>query len=245
MRRFPVGKKIMLPVKPLRFGLLLVFAVATSAGEVKITKTVLRDSGDGIARQVTFSYAFPERQEIAITGIGTVRATGTVRNYVTTASLLEFRDVVTGELLARREIDDASVAMGGSESDLPKEKDFPEAYRSGLIPGGAFASQVLDVIQRYFPAGFTATQSQNIHQYTSMYRSLQVANQQVKAEVAVLVAQPFQEGDRTRFRLRHIARDRPRLSRQWRYGEDRAEETKKATDEFVNRLVSDLQRASR
>lgn len=230
--------------KRARLVAVLFMTAGTAAASVSITRSLARTEGEVTTHQVSFSYDFPGHEQVAITGIGVVGGRGKVRNYLTTAAKLEFRDAVTGKDLGQKEITDTIVAMGNDGADLPRENDFPSAYRTGLVSGDLFATRVLDVIQRYFPSGFSAVQAGDVHQYTSMYRSLNVPKATVRAEVAVLVTQPHAEGGGRRFRVRHVVRDRPRLSKKWRYGDDREPETLATSQQFVDQVVSDLQKAT-
>lgn len=217
----------------------------TAAASVSITRSVARMHDDTAMHQVTFSYDFPGRDSVVITGIGVVAGKGEVRNYLTRAAAVDFRDAVTGEKLEQKEIVDTVVTMGGGGADLPSENDFPSAYRTGLVANEVFATRVVEVIQRFFPSGFTAAEVDDVHHYTSAYRSLDVKKAPVRAEVAVLVTQPYAEGAARRFRVQYIVRDRPRLSTKWRYGDERAPETLAASQAFVDQIVSDLQKATK
>jgi len=226
----------------------LLLSACGSTGSNRVSTVTLKrvvDRGTAAAplHQISFSWDFPDRQEVEIAGLGVVGGRGMIESYFTPAKSLEFRDAVSRKVLLRRKINASGVAMGGgNEPDLPRESEFPQPYRTGKVTSPTFADQIIAVIQRYYPAGFVSNTSSGVIQYTTTYRSLNLNAMQFHAEVAILIEQPYHESSGNSFRVRFIIRDRPRLSSDWRYRDDRSSQAILAGQAFVDTVVQELQR---
>jgi len=190
---------------------------------------------------VTYSYEFKGRTSVYVNALGTVPAKGKF-SYMSFEPSLEFRESASGPIIVNLPLEETIIGMGSDSTDLPKESEFPQAFRSDRwTPLATFPEAAVKVIQKYFPSGYAARQNGPVNYYITTYRNLPVQNRQLRSQVAVIVSQPYDtSGNSFRYRVQFIARDRPRLSNDWRYGDDRDQETITTAETFINQLVTEL-----
>jgi len=228
-----------------RFVAALLFTAAVTAAaeepKVSIESAFALPSTNGL-RLVSFSYAFPNRTAVLLTDFGVVAANGSMKNYLTRANVIEFRDPGSNELLLRKPIDTTGQIMGGRNSP-PDEGDFPTVARSAAIPAPPpFADRVASAAQRFFPDGFASWQSDGVYRYATTYRGIVTRKPGKRAEIAVLITQPHEPGGKPTFRVRWLLRERGRLSGDWTYTPDVSSETSDAAKAFLDALMGQLQR---
>jgi hypothetical protein len=198
-------------------------------------------SQNKVVYAIRYTYEFKGRNAVYVNGIGTVPAKGKF-SYLTSVQHLEFRESATGTAIVTVPLEETTITMGSDSTDLPKEGDFPQAFRSdNWTPSATFPEAALKVIQKYFPSGYAAHQNGQTNYYVTTYRNLQVTNRQLRSQIAVAISQPYDiSGDKFAYHIQFIARDHPRLSNDWRYGDDRDQETLTAAEGFINQLISEL-----
>jgi hypothetical protein len=215
----------------------------TGPGYVVKASTVIEKgiSNGTAAYKVTYSYEFTGRPSIYISGIGVSEPKGLL-SYIVFEPVIEFRDSSEGPVLARLLLKETGRAMGEDSTDLPKESDFLENARSGIWKGpGVFSSVAIDVIQKYFPLGYAARNKNAMDYYITTYRGLEVSDAQVHSQIALIVSHPYDKTNKDfSFHVQFVARDKPRMSSTYRYGDDRNHETLEAAAAFVNQVIEEL-----
>jgi hypothetical protein len=210
--------------------------------KVNVTSVVEKSTLDGkVLYQITYSYDFGGRNSVYVRGLGTVSAIGKF-SYLTADREVEFRQSVTGPVLTTVQLEETVRSMGSDSTELPKEGDFLQAFRSGTwTPPATFAETAVRVIQKYFPSGYNPRQVGQVNYYTTTYRNLEVRDRNLRSQLAVNISQPYDAAaDKFTYRVQFVARDRPRLSGTWRHGEERSEQTKIAAEKFIDELIREL-----
>jgi hypothetical protein len=186
-----------------------------------------------------YDYDFKGRDDLYIPGLGSVPPKGsfTYRSY---EPRIIFMDRAAGNHLL--DIVPHAPVVGGSAADVPSVTDFPKEARTGhWTPASDFPGVAQEVIQTHFPAGFVTQEVSNTNYYITGYASLVQPDVQLKSEISVMISQPYNlNGDEVEYHLQFIARDRPRLSSEMRYGSDRSQSTVNAAVAFVNGLIAEL-----
>lgn len=191
--------------------------------------------------EVTYSYEFTERSNVYITGIGVSEPKGSL-SYIVFDPAIEFRDSSQGVVLARLPLKETGRAMGEDSTDLPKESDFSENARSGIWTGpGLFSPTAINVIQKYFPLGYAARNKNAMDYYITTYRGLEIPDVQLRSQIALIVSHPYNKTDKEfSYHVQFVARDKPRMSSTYRYGDDRSQETIAAAAAFVSQMISEF-----
>ncbi|HWW76085.1 MAG TPA: hypothetical protein VNZ44_11835 [Pyrinomonadaceae bacterium] len=194
-----------------------------------------------VVYDVAYAYEFKGRGAVYVKGLGTVPAKGKF-SYLTSDQQLEFKESAEGLTLATVRLEETVRTMGGDSTDIPKESDFPQAFRSSTwSPPATFAESAVKILQKYFPSGYSPRQAGQLNFYVTTYRSLQVPSLNLRSQIAVIVSQPYDAvTDRFTYRVQFVARDRPKLSDTWRYGDDRDQQTITAAQQFVDKLIQEL-----
>jgi hypothetical protein len=223
--------------------LLLMMPLPASAQQerVSILSALEFPEREGL-RVVSFSWHFPGRATVLITGLGVMNGSGSIENYLTDAQTLEFRDPDSNGVLLRKPITITGQAMGSGE-EPPPESAFPPTYRSGVITVRAFGSRVTAVAQRHFPRGFTSWQRDGVYHYGTTYYRI-AAPEGKRAELAILITQPY-AGDRQTFRVRWIFRERGRLSDDWSYEPRTSRKASNEAQALIGVVIAELQREER
>jgi hypothetical protein len=219
------------------------YNTVTGPGYVARASSVIEKniSNGTTALEVTYSYEFTGRSSVYITGIGVSEPKGSL-SYIVFESAIEFRESQEGTVLAKLPLKETGRTMGDDSTDLPKEADFLENARSGTWKGpGVFSSTAINVIQKYFPLGYAARNKNAMDYYITSYRGLEVPDVQLRSQIALIVSHPYDKTNKQfSYHVQFVARDRPRMSSSYRYGDDRSQETLDAAAVFVNRLMTEL-----
>ncbi len=219
----------------------------TAAGmgyEIKASSVIQKNISDGTqAFQVTYSYKFEGRDSVYITGIGVSNSKGTL-SYLVFTPQLEFRDSADGSTLAKLNLRETARTMGEDSTDLPRESDDPDTSRSAIWKGpDKFSSVAINVIQKYFPLGYAARNKNSVDYYVTTYRGLEVADPSVRGQIALIVSQPYDKtNNQFSYHVQFVARDKPRMSSTYRYGDDRSQETLHAAAGFIDQVMSEISR---
>jgi hypothetical protein len=213
---------------------------AESTGFVNIKSLVAISSPLGSLRSVAYSYKFPGRESIEIKGLGIVSATGS-HQYLTDTSRIEFRDPNTKEVVLTVPLEKPLRVMGRDELSMPLESQFPKFSRvARWNQPGPFAERLATVLNRYFPSGFLVSESNRVNTVLTSYRSLEGVPEPEHGRVAVIVEQdPDQAPAGLQFRIRFTAQER-RSHTDWRGIS--SETVKRSAEEFVGRLLEELQK---
>jgi hypothetical protein len=198
-------------------------------------------SADKVVYEIIYSYDFKGRDTVYVDGLGTVPAKGKFR-YMTSGRKLEFRQFAFGPLIANVWLEETKTIAGDGATDLPKESDFPQFFRSSTwVPPPTFPDTAVKVIQNYFPSGYNTRQEGQVSYYITTYSRLPVADGNLRSQIAVRISQPYdREADKFNYHIQFVHRDRPRLSDTWRYGNDCNPLTITAALELINKLVGEL-----
>lgn len=193
--------------------------------------------------EVRYHYDFGDRSNVYISGLGVVPAQGEFR-YTGAKPELEFRTSLTGPVLAYLSLTPTAVRTG--PADTPQIADFPVSVRSAewseAVPFPTVAS---DVLQKYFPLGYSAQQVASVNYYVTTFRDLPVPDPQLRSQIALALSQPYaSSGKQFEYHVQFIARDRPRLSTTNRYGEDRSALTLTAAEQLLNQFIDDMKKAN-
>lgn len=221
-------------------GILFAAAVARAEkGEVTMGTAVEVPTDDGVLYRVSYEYDFPLRDSVYIDGVGTVSAQGQL-NYLNSGESIRILDKFGGQTLHTVTIEDPIRLMGGDSADLPRESDFPEAYRQGRWSGTRpFADVTLAVLDRFFPNGYRAYRRTDRQHFLTMFATLPPVSERVRAQVAVLVSLPVDANPRDlAFTLQFSARER-RSHSEWR--RELADNTQGAVHAFVTQVLTALE----
>jgi len=230
----------------------LVFAVLVPAehpraqqvlDRVTMISAVEVPTADGQLYRVSYEYEFPQRRTVFIDGIGVVSARGQL-TYLSSDPVIRFLDGFGGRVLHTARIEDPVRVMGGNSSDLPRESEFPEAYRQGRWLGHQpFADATISILDRYFPAGYRAYRRADRQQFLTMFSTLPPVSDRVTARVAVLVSSPADASAHdVVFTLQVSAWER-RSHSEWR--SELTAESEAAVQKFVTELLAAFQRGSK
>jgi hypothetical protein len=217
-------------------------ATAGPGYDIRASSVTKKKISDGTqAYDVTYSYQFSGRNRIYIKGIGDSPAKGTF-SYMAFSPQLEFRDSADGPVLAKLDLKETARAMGEDSTELPQEGDYPDTLRSATWSGpSAFSSVAINVIQKYFPLGYAVRNKNSVDYYVTTFRGLQIADASVRSQIALIVSQPY---DKTTgqfsYHVQFVARDKPRLSSTYRYGDDRSQQTLHAAAGFVDQVMAEI-----
>ena len=192
---------------------------------------------------MTYEYEFTGRSSVYIAGIGSAEAKGSL-SYIVFEPAIEFRDSQHGNVLARLPLTETARTMGDDSTELPKESEFSENARSGTWKGpGMFSSAAINVIQKYFPLGYAARNKNDMDYYITSYRGLEVPDVQLRSQIALVVSHPYDKTNKQfSYHVQFVARDKPRMSSTYRYGDDRSQKTLAAAAAFVSTLMTELDR---
>lgn len=208
----------------------------------KASSVIEKNISDGTtAYEVSYSYEFTRRSSVYITGIGLSEPKGSL-NYIIFEPVIEFRESPDGAILAKLLLKETGRAMGDDSTDLPKESEFSANVRSGTWKGpGIFSSAAINVIQKYFPLGYSPRNKNATEYYITTYRGLDVPDVQLRSQIALNVSHPYDKTNKEfSYHVQFVARDKPRMSSTYRYGDDRSQETLDAAATFVNQVMSEL-----
>ena len=196
---------------------------------------------NGLIYRVTYEYDFPARHRVFIDGVGAMPARGRL-TYLSSGDTIRFLDTFGGQTLHTARIEDPVRFMGGNASDLPRESDFPEAYRQGRWVGKrSFAEAALSVLDRYFPSGYRAYRRADRQHFLTMFATLPPVSKRVTARVAVLLSSPADANPNdVAFTMQFSAQER-RSHSEWR--SDLADDTEAAVQKFVSEVLVTLQSA--
>lgn len=217
----------------------LLTAALVSAGEVRIITAAEVPAEDGVIYRVAYQYDFPERKTVYIDGVGTVPASGKL-SYLTSGDAIQFRESFGGQTLRSVRIEDPVQLMGGETIDLPKESDFPEAYRQGHWAGERpFGAGAISVLDRFFPSGYRAYRRADRQEFLTMFATLPPVQGGVRAQVAVLVSSAA-NGDphNLTFTVQYTARER-RSHTEWR--KELGDRTQLAVQAYVGEVLKALE----
>lgn len=204
-----------------------------------------------VVYQITYSYEFKGRSSVYVKGIGSVPPKGEF-SYMTSEPLLEFRESAAGAVITVVQLEETIRTMGSDSTEFPEESRFPAFFRSGSwTPPTTFPGAASSVIQKYFPSGYNARQTGQVSYLVTTYRNLEIPNpgsdvaiQNLRSQIAIILSQPYDSaGNRFNYHIQFVARDRPRMSSTWRYGDDRNSATITAAQEFINKLVTEMNAA--
>jgi hypothetical protein len=212
----------------------------SSTARVKVSTLVEVPAPEGPLYRVTYQYEFPERDTVFIDGIGTMPAHGEL-TYLLSAKSVRFLDAFGGRLLHTEPLEDPVRLMGGDTADLPREADFPEAYRQGRWAGTRlFADVVISVLDQYFPRGYRAYRRSDRQNFLTMFATLPPVSDRVTAAVAVLVSAPADANPNdVVFTLQFQGRER-RSHTEWR--NELGGDTEAAVQKFIREVLAALQR---
>ncbi len=213
---------------------------ASSEGDVKLNAAVEVPTDDGVVYRVTYEYSFPNRDTVYVNGVGTVSAQGKLA-YLCSGDEIRFLDSFGGQTLRIIKIEDPIQLMGGDAPDLPKESDFPEAYRQGRWAGDrSFAMVALAVLDHFFPNGYRAYRRAEEQQFLTTFASLPELSKRIRTQVAVLVSSSAgADPKNVVFTVRFSARER-RSHDEWR--SQLSEKTQAAVQTFVGSIIKALER---
>jgi hypothetical protein len=214
------------------------YASAQQNGTVRIEKHTLVSSSLGPVRSIAFSYDFPDREHVAIPGLGTVAGRGTFR-YLTREDKLQFLESGTGRTLLVVPLENPEIVMGRYSVALPALTDFPSAFRSGRweheVPFPAHASEVLN---RQFPSGYMVLQVDGANSLITTYRTLDSVREPLYGRVAVMVQLSAEATRGAGFRVRLTGQER-RSHTDWQ--EIGSQEVQKAAEQYISSLVRELE----
>jgi len=201
-------------------------------------------SADKVVYDIAYSYDFKGRDTVYVEGLGTVPAKGMFR-YMTSGRKLAFRQFASGPVIANVWLEETTAIAGNGSTDLPKDSDFPQFFRSSTwVAPPTFPEAAVKVIQKYFPSGYDARQEGQVIYYMTTYSSLTVADGNLRSQIAVRISQPYDRDNRDsnkfNYHIQFVARDRPRLSDTWRYGDECNPKTITAAQEVIDKLVAEL-----
>ena len=191
--------------------------------------------------EIMYTYSFDGTNSIYISGLGTSPPTGTLK-YINFGPQIEFRDSRGGRIITRVELQPTAVAMGADSTDLPSDKDYPEPFSDGVWnKPELFSAKAIEVIQQLFPLGYAA-RTKDIKDYlVTTFRGLDVSDPNIRAQIALIISQPYkQTGKAFEYHVQFIARDKPRLSSTYRYGDDQSPQTLTAAAEFLKGVLTEL-----
>jgi hypothetical protein len=221
---------------------------------VKVTKVIERTTPENrVVYQISYDYEFKGRTTVYVKGIGVVPAKGQF-SYMTSEAQLEFRESMTGPVITTVQLEETIRTQGSDSTEFPEESKFPNFFRSGTWTQPAtFPIATVKVIQKYFPSGYTARQTGQVNSFITTYRNLQVPNPNndvnitnLRSQIALVVSQPYDpSGNGFTYRIQFVARDRPRLSTTWRYGDERNGATITAAQVFVDAVIAELETSVR
>jgi hypothetical protein len=216
---------------------------------VNVTKGIERTTAENtIVYQISYNYEFKGRTTVYIKGLGFVPSKGQF-SYMSSEAQLEFRESETGPVIATVQLEETIRSQGSDSTEFPEESKFPSFFRSSSwSPPATFPVAAVKIIQKYFPSGHTARQSGSVNSFITTYRNLQIPNpnndvniQNLRSQIAVIVSQPYDPSvNGFIYHIQVVARDRPKLSTTWRYGDNRNAKTISTAEEFVNTLISEL-----
>jgi hypothetical protein len=215
-------------------------AIEAQSEHVRLVHNVLLSSSQGRLHSVSFTYSFPGRQFVVISGLGRMPSTGDLQ-YVTPDELIVFSDT-DGRLLKILDLKDATQPMGASTPDTPAIRDFPERFRVGFWRNPAsFPDHALRVLNQRCTSGLqTATSIKDEYFLVTEYQPLTNLSEGLFGQIAVLVSHEKAKGDESPFKVRWKVREKRRLTR-WR--DQVSDETNRAAENFVASLVAVLQSA--
>lgn len=201
---------------------------------------------EGLLFRVTYQYDFPGRDTVFIDGVGTMPARGEL-TYLLSGQSVRFLDAFGGRVLHTAPLDDPIRLMGGGTgtgADLPRETDFPEAYRQGRWAGTRpFADVVITVLDKYFPRGYRAYRRADRQNFLTMFATLPPVSDRVSAAVAVLVSAPAEANPNdVVFTMQFYGRER-RSRTDWR--EDLGADTEAVVQKFVGEVLAAIQSGSK
>jgi len=99
----------------------------------------------------------------------------------------------------------------------------------------------INVIQKYFPLGYAARNNNATDYYITTYRGMEISDVQLRSQIALIVSHPYNKTDKEfSYHVQFVARDKPRMSSTYRYGDNRSQETLDAAATFVSQVISDL-----
>lgn len=211
---------------------------------VKVLRVIEKTAPDNrIAYDISYDYEFKGRDSVYIKGIGKVSPKGHFE-YITYDRVLEFRDLSNSQVLTYVSLQETIVPQSSQAVDPPKESDFPDAFSPGSWNNpSSFPEHAIKAIRGKFVAGFIPVEHDNILGYITTYRTLTVSDPQVKSQISILVLHPYDVATgKFTFRVKYVARDRPRLSDTWRYKDDISSLTKDAAEAFITEMIIALER---
>lgn len=216
---------------------------------VNVSKVVERTTPENtVVYQISYSYEFKGRSAVYVKGLGTVPAKGQF-SYMVPEPQLEFRESATGPVIATVQLEETFRTQGSESTEFPEEAKFPAFFRSDIwSPPATFPAAAIKVINKYFPSGHNSKQTGQLNYYITTFRNLLVPNpnndsniRNLRSQIAIILSQPYDSAnDRFTYHIQFVARDRPRMSTTWRYGDDRSQATITAAQEFINGLIGEL-----
>lgn len=215
---------------------------------VRVKSVIARSvHGNKVVYEITYKYSFRGRDSVYIKGLGIVPSQRDEVNYLTFDQQLEFWESAGGPMIVAVPLQETTNTQSGESLDLPQETEFPQAFRSETwARPSVFHESATSVIQKYFIHGYVARQNNRINYYITEYRSLPVSHRNLRSQIAVMVSHPYDAmAKRFTYRIQFIARDRPRMSNEWRYSGDRSEDTMIAAAGFIDRFVEEIRNAGR
>lgn len=238
--RWLVGGLVMAAIACLEPGSLA--RAAETEGEVKMGTAVEVPSDVDVLYKVTYEYSFSGRESVFIDGVGTLPARGRL-TYLNSGGSIRFLDKFNGQILRTVTIKDPVRFMGGNAADLPRESEFPEAYRQGRWTGKQpFAIVALAVLDRFFPNGYRAYRRGERQHFLTMFATLPPVSERIQAQVAVLVSSPVDADPHDLvFTVQFSARER-RSRSEWR--RELNDSTQTAVQVFVGEVLAALERGA-
>lgn len=213
---------------------------------VRVKSVIARSAPeDRVIYEVTYGYSFKGRNTVYIKGLGIVPPKKDEVNYLTFDQQIEFLESPGGPLIVTVPLQETTDTQGGQSADLPRETDFSPAFRSEVwsVPA-VFHDSAARIIQKHFPFGYEVRQNDGVNSYTTTYRKLAVPHKNLRSQISVRVSHPFDATERKFiYRIYFVARDQPRMSTEWRYGDDRNELTKEAATAFIEALIEEFRDA--
>lgn len=213
---------------------------------VRVKSVIARSApGDKVIYEITYEYSFKGRNTVYIRGLGIVPPKRDNVNYLTFNQRLEFLESAEGPVLVTVPLQETTDTQGGQSADLPRETDFSPAFRSEVwsVPA-VFHDRAARIIQKHFPFGYEVRQNNGVNYYTTTYRKLAVPHKNLRSQISVRVSHPYDATERKFiYRIHFVARDQPRMSNEWRYGDDRNELTKGAATAFIEALIEEFRDA--
>lgn len=216
---------------------------------VNVSKVLERTTGENtVVYQISYSYDFKERKSIYVRGLGTVLPKGQF-SYMVPEPLLEFRESLNGPVITTVQLEETFRTQGNESTEFPDEKQFPAFFRSDVwSPPTTFPLAAMKVINKYFPSGHNSKQNGQLNNYITTFRNLQVPNpnndvniRNLRSQIAIILSQPYDAAkDSFTYHVQFVARDRPRMSTTWRYGDDRHDATKTSARDFIDTFIAEL-----